>query len=245
MKKKVARPELHRDDVAPSLWRRFEKSHEFQKLKYTESISSVHPLVKAAESMGLTKVIKTFIGGLVQEPSLREKYQERSGLDWVDEWKMMHRTLFKGVYKVTGSTRGKGHEVRFGAPGDEEKHKIPMGGPQTLAELTGLGKDISERLKYVDSEDVDNVCAFLAFTHYTFIRIHPFGDGNGRIARALTDQLALSLGYPPIIAGFPRLNSERKNKYHQAITGCINDPLCSTLKTWIKEQIVVKIREIA
>jgi Fic family protein len=157
----------------------------------------------------------------------------------------MHRVLFKGVYKITGRTRSTGHDVRFGSPGDEEKHRIPAGGSKTLSELTIFGDDISERLKHVNNEDIDSVCDFLAFTHYMFIRIHPFGDGNGRIARAITDQLALSLGFPPVIAGFPRLNQDKKDRYHQAITGCIDDPTCFTLKVWIKEQVVAKISEIA
>lgn len=245
MSRTKARPELHKDDVAPSLWRRFERSHEYEKLGHTESINSAHQLVKAAESMGLTKVVKKFIGGLITEGSVKDKFQSRNPHEWVAEWKSMHVTLFRGVYKSTGKLRQTGHEVRFGSPGDEDKHKIPAGGSATLTELTHLAGDISERLQHVRDDNIDEVCEFLAFVHYMFIRIHPFGDGNGRIARAITDQLALCLGYPPIIAGFPRLNEEKKNKYHQAITGCIDDARCLTLKNWIKQQVEIKIEEIA
>ena len=31
----------------------------------------------------------------------------------------------------------------------------------------------------------------LADIHFRFIMIHPFDDGNGRIARAITDQVSL------------------------------------------------------
>jgi len=241
----ISRPEIHKDDIAASLWRKYERSEEYQSQNRTESISSVHPLVKAAESNGLAKVIRAFVGELVKEASLRTKYENRAPGDWVDEWKSMHELLFKGVFKSRGSFRPNGHDVRFGSPGDEELHRIPWGGGQTTNEAHMLGRQISEDLKFVSPENVEAVCAFLARSHYGFIRIHPFGDGNGRIGRALTDQLALSLGYPPVIAGFPRLNSEKKTRYHTAITGCIGNPSCYSLAAWIKEQIEIKISEIA
>jgi Fic family protein len=37
-----------------------------------------------------------------------------------------------------------------------------------------------------------------AITHFKFIEVHPFGDGNGRIARLITNFLLIKNGYPPI-----------------------------------------------
>ncbi|MCX6799177.1 MAG: Fic family protein [Candidatus Diapherotrites archaeon] len=37
-----------------------------------------------------------------------------------------------------------------------------------------------------------------AITHLKFIEVHPFGDGNGRIARLITNFLLVKNGYPPI-----------------------------------------------
>lgn len=39
----------------------------------------------------------------------------------------------------------------------------------------------------------------IAFTHYAFVRIHPFEDGNGRTVRLLCDLLAKKFGLRPII----------------------------------------------
>lgn len=35
--------------------------------------------------------------------------------------------------------------------------------------------------------------------HYRFIRIHPFDDGNGRVARILMNFILMQFGYPPVI----------------------------------------------
>ncbi|MES2660544.1 MAG: Fic family protein [Verrucomicrobiota bacterium] len=41
--------------------------------------------------------------------------------------------------------------------------------------------------------------AISAKLHHDFVLIHPFDDGNGRVARMLVNYLFLRLGYPPII----------------------------------------------
>lgn len=239
------RPEISKDDVVPSLWKRYKTTPEYRVQKRTESINSSHPLVRTAEKHGLNKLMIKFIGLLKDKKNLRDEYEDRTKYDWIDEWKTMHMLLFKYALKSRGEIRKQGQDVRFGSPGDEELHRIPLGGMATYIALCEHASIISSQLKYVDKNSVDNVCCFLARVHYGFIRIHPFIDGNGRIARTLTDQLAVSLGYPPVIAAFPRLNLFQKQMYHDAIHGCIDDPTCHSLQIWIKNKIVSSIDDIA
>jgi len=37
-----------------------------------------------------------------------------------------------------------------------------------------------------------------AITHLKFIEVHPFGDGNGRVARLITNLILMKNGYPPV-----------------------------------------------
>jgi len=37
-----------------------------------------------------------------------------------------------------------------------------------------------------------------AIAHFKFIEVHPFGDGNGRVARLVTNLILMKNGYPPI-----------------------------------------------
>lgn len=54
-------------------------------------------------------------------------------------------------------------------------------------------------------------------THLYFVCIHPFEDGNGRIARALAEKsIALNTGQPTLISLSHTIEAHRK-KYHQAL----------------------------
>lgn len=232
-------------DVSSSIWRAYTRTPEYKNYGLKKGISTVHPLIRNSEQNGLTKVIKRFIARLVEDDNPRKIYETRNSAEWVNEWRDMHTWLFKTTLRNRGKLRGMNNDVRFGHPGDEEGYKIPRGGPETLNEIFFLANTISAQLSSVDGSNSAEVCDFLAKIHYGFIRIHPFPDGNGRIARALTDQLAISLGYPPIIAGFPRTNTEKKAKYHKAIKGCIGDPMCKKLSAWIKVQLDEKIASLS
>ena len=48
--------------------------------------------------------------------------------------------------------------------------------------------------------------------HYRFIRIHPFDDGNGRLARLLMNFILMQKGYPPAI-----IKTEDKANYFNAL----------------------------
>lgn len=51
-----------------------------------------------------------------------------------------------------------------------------------------------------------------ALFHYRFIRIHPFDDGNGRVARILMNFILMQFGYPPAI-----IKTEDKENYYAVL----------------------------
>jgi len=71
-----------------------------------------------------------------------------------------------------------------------------------IAELIkNLCDDLEERLKYVPTAEKEEqflaeTISLLAWFQHCFVWIHPFKDYNGRIARLLTNLLALNLGLP-------------------------------------------------
>ena len=51
-----------------------------------------------------------------------------------------------------------------------------------------------------------------AMIHYKFVRIHPFDDGNGRVARLIMNYILLKNDFPPII-----IKSDKKKEYLNAL----------------------------
>lgn len=56
-------------------------------------------------------------------------------------------------------------------------------------------------------KDVNSIILAAEF-HYKFIIIHPFDDGNGRLARILMNFILMSFSYPPVI-----IKADTANKY--------------------------------
>ena len=54
-----------------------------------------------------------------------------------------------------------------------------------------------------------------ALFHFRYIRIHPFEDGNGRIARLMVNYILSTYGYPMIV-----VHTEDKNNYLSALEKC-------------------------
>ncbi|MDR3136658.1 MAG: Fic family protein [Coriobacteriales bacterium] len=52
----------------------------------------------------------------------------------------------------------------------------------------------------------------IAFFHLRLEKIHPFGDGNGRVGRLVVNTMLAQAGYPPII-----FELEQKQHYYQAL----------------------------
>lgn len=173
--------------------------------------------------------------------SLKEELKNRSEIEWLTEWKQMHKKLFEHILIDCGRLRKK--DVRFGEPGDEELYKIPAS-RNVSNELNSLSSSVVYFLGQ-DHDREDSKFKTLAKIHYQFIRIHPFSDGNGRIARAITDQLAIYFGYPIAMGGYPRHDSKRREAYNRAIRSCVEDPDCTRLAQWIRSYIDIQLEEIA
>ncbi len=92
-------------------------------------------------------------------------------------------TGYSGPYKIeVGQYRTGEMQIVSGAIGKEKVHYEAVKPEFVKAEMDKF-------LEWFNTENgIDNVLK-AAIAHFWFIIIHPFDDGNGRIARALTDQL--------------------------------------------------------
>lgn len=91
--------------------------------------------------------------------------------------------------------------------------------------------------------------------HHRLVWIHPFFDGNGRVARLVTNLFFMQTGYPPIV-----LKQEQRKVYyhvlHQADNGnlsplamflakAMNEALQFYLSVFIDEEHLIPLKELA
>lgn len=231
---------LLQEEVIPQLWSAYKKTTEY-KSGSKKAIPAHASLVINAEIQGLRSIYIHFVKKLLEHKSLKGVLKKRTEAEWLAEWKQMHKKMFEHILKDCGNLRKK--DVRFGEPGDEDLYKIPVH-TNVPNELNSLSNNVVYFINHDHHTDEAKFIT-LAKIHYQFIRIHPFSDGNGRIARAITDQLAIFFGFPIAMGGYPRHDNKRREAYHKAIKSCINDPDCTLLAQWIRNYIDIQLSEIA
>lgn len=82
----------------------------------------------------------------------------------------------------------------------------------TPEETPAKMNDLIEWLREKEEAKDTNPILLAADFHYKFIRIHPFDDGNGRIARILMNFILMQNGYPPVI-----VKTQEKPQYIAAL----------------------------
>ncbi|MBD3365819.1 hypothetical protein GF360_00550 [candidate division WWE3 bacterium] len=230
---------LSKNDVTRNLWNSYKKSEEYAKGMH-KAIPENHPLIQEREKEGLQHIYSQVKNKTAQGELAFKKLKKRTVGSWVNEWKKMHSTLFGTVLKEHGHLRK--NDVRFGGIDSVEKHKIPTY-KEVPREINKLAYKIPQFMQ--ETKEQSEICKILAKIHYQFIRIHPFYDGNGRIARVLTDQISVAYGLPPAIAGYPRHDKKRREAYHKAIDSCAEDSTCESLALWIEGYISKQKEQLA
>lgn len=131
-----------------------------------------------------------------------------------------HRSIYRGVALPVPYYAG---EIRDSDPSFPELigYDVVVGGfpgvshidvPAALATFEAAVQTLCGRFdaqipagtKPPASADLAAVIRFAAFAHGEWVRIHPFANGNGRVARCWANLVALRYGLPAIAAIKPR-----------------------------------------
>ena len=131
----------------------------------------------------------------------------------------LHRTLIREDYTVYRSLPSGGqtsytiHAGRYKTRpnsvitryGDRFEYASPEETPALMADLVAWYKEeeAGGRISPVE---------LAALFHYRYIRIHPFEDGNGRIARLMVNYILSRHGWPMVV-----VRNKRKNEYIDAL----------------------------
>ncbi len=133
----------------------------------------------------------------LSESNIQKLHKElmKNPLQWGDE---IH--VAPGRYKILENFtyREKGKLHTYALPAD-----VPM-------EMSLLLQQTNSELANYDVDTVDlHPLSIATRFHYVFLnKIHPFGDGNGRIARIFMNLILLKTGFPPIF-----ISEVEKSKY--------------------------------
>lgn len=84
--------------------------------------------------------------------------------------------------------------------------------PSLMAEFE---KSVLSRYTPCNTMERDAVVKALAEVHTELVLIHPFREGNGRIARILSTLMALQAGLP--LLNFSPITGEKRNEYFTAV----------------------------
>lgn len=107
-------------------------------------------------------------------------------------------TIHAGQYK----TRPNSVITRYG---DRFEYASPEETPSLMSDLVDWYNEAEQSGKFTPIE-------LAAIFHYRYIRIHPFEDGNGRIARLMVNYILSRHGYPMVV-----VRSRKKNDYLEAL----------------------------
>jgi Fic family protein len=182
--------ELREEAVLETLTEDILKSSEIEgELLNPEEVRSSVARRLGMEISGLQNTSRDVEGVVEMMLDATQKYKSRLTKDRMCDW---HAALFptgrSGMHKITvAKWRGDEHgpmQVVSGAMGKEKVHYIAPESPR-------LEKEMKRFIKWFNTDENMEPVIKSAISHLWFITIHPFDDGNGRIARAIADtQLA-------------------------------------------------------
>ena len=179
---------------------------EGEKLNYEQVRSSIARRL----GMNVAGLVKTdrAIDGVVEmmldaTQNFKQPLTEKRLFDW-------HKVLFSSAYAPAisvGKYRTEEMQVVSGRIGHLNVHyEAPK--PHRIL------KEMSQFLKWLNNKNELNNILKSAISHLWFVTIHPFDDGNGRIARAISDMmLARSDNSSQRINSKSMQNKKERKKY--------------------------------
>ena len=99
----------------------------------------------------------------------------------------LHREL---LFDIEEEDAGKYRKIQVFISGTDEKLPMAKDVPKLMVEFFKWLEDVKDSMNPVE---------LAVLVHYKFVKIHPFIDGNGRVARLILNLILMGKGYPPIV----------------------------------------------
>ena len=162
------------------------------------------PLKDHEEVVGHARAINLVYDLIRRESDLTEK-------DLFDLHKAVQTERIIDVYKPVGAWKVEPNSTVV-VSGDTQvifEYSSPKDVPKLMHDwLAFFQKIIHEK-----TPNEEKTLSAYAYLHVSFVRIHPFWDGNGRMARLIANVPVIRAGYPPVI-----IPKERRQEYIEALS---------------------------
>lgn len=156
---------------------------EGERLNFEEVRSSIARRLGIATA-GIVPVSRYVAGVVEMQLDATRNYDKPLSSERLFGW---HNVLFptgmSGLYRIeVGKYRTGEMQVVSGAMGKERVHYQAPSADRVPTEMERF-------ISWVNTDNETDAVLKAAIAHLWFVSIHPFDDGNGRIARALTDMM--------------------------------------------------------
>ncbi len=162
------------------------------------------PLKDHQEVVGHARAIDLVYGLIRRESRFTDK-------DLFDLHKTVQTEQVVDVYRPVGAWKVEPNSTVIVSGNDQVifEYAAPKDVPKLMNRWFGLLQNTCPETE-MNREEV--LMAYVRL-HVSFVRIHPFWDGNGRMTRLIANVPALGAGYPPII-----IPKERRREYIAALS---------------------------
>ena len=146
--------------------------------------------------------------------NLYQTYDEPLTNEYLFEW---HKMLTNGRRDLVDIGRYRTHEdpMQIVSGARMDKKKVHYEAPPSNSmerEMTAFIDWFNNQ--HSKGESTNSLLAKSGIAHFYFLAVHPFEDGNGRIARAISEKsLSISLGRPVLISLSQMIQSNKKVYY--------------------------------
>lgn len=254
--------QISKIDRFDAAWSAIER-REWQSLKQLKTIATVRSTGASTRIEG-SRLSDSEVDQIIQAFS-KQKFEERDRQEVAGYYQVMdlisssfkeipvtengikdlHRRLLKY------STKDEWHKGDYKQHSNRVEALLPDGSKQVIFETTPPGHATQDAMRglihwyRVDNETHPLVkCAI--FT-YTFLSIHPFQDGNGRLSRLLSMLLLLKHGYRWIeYISFEHEIENRKGEYYRVLRQCQAQRLEEDVTSWVSFffEVLVHIQQM-
>jgi len=162
------------------------------------------PLKDHEEVVGHARAIDLIYDLIRRESDLTEK-------DLFDLHNAMQTERIIDVYKPVGAWKVEPNSTVI-VSGDDQII-FEFASPKDIPELMQGWLTLFQNNCKEKALNREEALTAYVFLHISFVRIHPFWDGNGRIARLIANVPVIRAGFPPII-----IPKERRQEYIEALS---------------------------